>query len=66
VLQGHIKTAHTQSQLATGFAHTYLWVMGVTLVGLLPTFLLMRIERRTRRQESAALVSDDAALLEAA
>jgi Na+/melibiose symporter-like transporter len=66
VLQGHIKTAHTQSQLATGFAHTYLWVMGVTLVGLLPTFLLMRIERRTRQQETAGLVPEDAPLLEAA
>jgi EmrB/QacA subfamily drug resistance transporter len=66
VLQGHIKTAQTQSQLASGFAHTYLWVMGVTLVGLLPTFLLMRIERRTRRQETAELLPEDAALLEAA
>jgi Na+/melibiose symporter-like transporter len=66
VLQGHIKTAHTQSQLASGFAHTYLWVLGVTLVGLLPTFLLMRIERRTRRQETAELLPEDAPLLEAA
>ena len=40
--------------------------MGVTLVGLLPTFLLMRIERWTRRQETAGLVPGDAALLEAA
>jgi hypothetical protein len=40
--------------------------MGVTLVGLLPTILLMRIERRARRREAAEILPDDAPLLEAA
>jgi EmrB/QacA subfamily drug resistance transporter len=66
VLEGHIKGAHTQSALAAGFAHTYLWVMGVTLVGLAPTILLMRIERRARRQERDSALPKDAPMLEPA
>src|SRR5450755_4031227 len=66
VLEGHIKTAHTQSQLAAGFAHTYLWVMGVTLVALVPTLVLTRIERRARRRPSPEPIPADAPLLEAA
>jgi EmrB/QacA subfamily drug resistance transporter len=65
VLEGHIKQAHTQSALASGFGHTYWWVLGVTLVALLPTLLLTRIERRARQQSSVVL-PEDAALLEAA
>jgi EmrB/QacA subfamily drug resistance transporter len=66
VLEGHIKHAHTQSALASGFAHTYWWVMGVTVVALLPTALLMRIERRARQQQAAGILPGDAPLLEAA
>ena len=39
--------------------------MGATLVALLPTLLLTRIERRARQQSSATLPAD-APLLEAA
>jgi EmrB/QacA subfamily drug resistance transporter len=67
VLQGHIQHAHTQAALASGFGHTYWWVMAVTLIGLLPTLLLIRIERRARREQSAPdLLPADAPLLEAA
>jgi EmrB/QacA subfamily drug resistance transporter len=48
VLQGQIRHAHTQAALAAGFAHTYVWVLAVTLLALAPTLLLMRIERRAR------------------
>jgi EmrB/QacA subfamily drug resistance transporter len=66
VLQGHINTAHTQAALATGFADTYWWVMAVTLVALLPTLLLTRIERRARLARNATPIRTDAPLLEAA
>ena len=66
VLDGHIKGAHTQSALAAGFGHTYLWVMGVTIVGLAPTILLMRIERRARRQEPDDARPEGAPMLEPA
>jgi EmrB/QacA subfamily drug resistance transporter len=48
VLQGHVAHAHTQAAVASGFGHTYWWVMGVTLISLLPTLLLARIERGAR------------------
>jgi EmrB/QacA subfamily drug resistance transporter len=67
VLQGQIKGAHTSSALASGFGHTYWWVMGVTLVALAPTLLLARIERRTATAaQNAELLPEDAPLLEAA
>ena len=66
VLEGHIKQAHTQPALASGFGHTYWWVMAVTLVALVPTLLLTRIERRARQQQAPAVLPEDAALLEAA
>jgi EmrB/QacA subfamily drug resistance transporter len=66
VLQGHIAHAHTQAAVASGFGHTYWWVMGVTLVGLAPTLLLARIERRARRHQSPELIPAEAPLLEAA
>lgn len=66
VLQGHIQDAHSQAVVASGFAHTYWWVMGVTVVALAPTFLLTRIERRARRQESPGAIPADVPLLEAA
>ena len=66
VLQGHIHSAHSQTAIATGFGHTYWWVMAVTLVGLLPTMLLMRIERQARKQTSPGRIGAETPLLEAA
>ena len=66
VLQGQIKGAHTSAAVATGFGHTYLWVMGVTLVGLMPTLLLARIERRAKSAQTAGVLPEDAPMLEAA
>jgi EmrB/QacA subfamily drug resistance transporter len=66
VLEGQISTAHTQSGLATGFAHTYWWVMAVTLLALLPTLLLTRIERRARISRQATPFPADGPLREAA
>jgi EmrB/QacA subfamily drug resistance transporter len=34
---------------ASGFGHTYWWVMGATLIALVPTAMLARIERRASR-----------------
>jgi hypothetical protein len=67
VLEGHIQdAAHTQAALASGFAHTYWWVMAVTLVSLLPTLLLTRIERRARIATRARPVPAGAPVLEPA
>jgi EmrB/QacA subfamily drug resistance transporter len=54
VLQGQVQDAHTQAALATGFAHTYWWVMAVTLIALVPTLLLARIERHARTATDAS------------
>jgi len=48
VLQGQLQNAHTAAAAAAGFGHTYWWVMGVTLLALVPTLVLARIERRTK------------------
>lgn len=68
VLQGQIQHAHTATAAAAGFGRTYWWVMGVTLIGLLPTLLLARIERQARRQGelSANLSPEEQPMLEAA
>jgi MFS family permease len=67
VLQGHIADAHTPAALASGFGHTYWWVMGVAVVALAPTLLLAHIERRTASVEATVdPLPEDAPLLEAA
>ncbi|MHB8659562.1 MAG: DHA2 family efflux MFS transporter permease subunit [Solirubrobacteraceae bacterium] len=68
VLQGNIQGARTGAAMASGFGHTYWWVMGVTLIALAPTLLLARIERRARRERVAriGLLPEGAPLLEAA
>jgi EmrB/QacA subfamily drug resistance transporter len=51
VLQGNLSHIvpgpHALAHAATGFGHTYWWVMGATLIALVPTALLARIERRS-------------------
>jgi uncharacterized membrane protein len=66
VLQGHVQNAHTQAALGTGFAHTYWWVMAVTLLALIPTLALMRIEGAARDQASSRSAPAESALLETA
>ncbi|HLI58808.1 MAG TPA: DHA2 family efflux MFS transporter permease subunit [Solirubrobacteraceae bacterium] len=57
VLQGNmahiVPGPHVAAAVAGGFGHTYWWVMGATLIALVPTALLVRIERRSAA--SAAL-----------
>jgi EmrB/QacA subfamily drug resistance transporter len=48
VLQSQTAHARTAAAAATGFGHTYWWVMAVTILALAPTLLLARIERRAR------------------
>jgi hypothetical protein len=38
----------TPAGIATAFAHTYWWVLGISLVALLPTVLLSAVEHRAR------------------
>src|SRR5579859_8179484 len=55
VLQGQLRHAHTLTAAASGFGHTYWWVMAVSLVALVPALVLARVERRAGRPEPAAL-----------
>ena len=51
VLQGHLQAAGpgaSQDAMAAAFGTTFLWVMGITLVALLPTLVLIRAEREDR------------------
>jgi EmrB/QacA subfamily drug resistance transporter len=67
VLQNQTQNAHSLAAAASGFGHTYWWVMGVTLVALAPTLLLTRIERRARqRGEVVPLPVTEGPLMEAA
>jgi EmrB/QacA subfamily drug resistance transporter len=65
VLERQIKHVHTVAATAAGFGNTYWWVMGATLVGLLPTLLLARIERRAKRGLAPVSLASEP-LLEAA
>jgi hypothetical protein len=54
----------TPAGIATSFAHTYWWVLGISLVALLPTILLTAVERRLRTTAAAPVPAE--AVLEAA
>jgi len=56
VLQGQIQGAHTAAAAAAAFGNTYWWVMGVTLLALVPTLVLARIERRTKATTAEAAI----------
>ncbi|HWD73688.1 MAG TPA: DHA2 family efflux MFS transporter permease subunit [Solirubrobacteraceae bacterium] len=67
VLQGQTAHAKTAAAAASGFGHTYWWVMGVTLLALVPTLLLARIEQRAKaRGEASVMTPADEPMLEAA
>src|SRR6201995_1477754 len=68
VLEGQTKNVHTAAAPAAAFGNTYWWVMGATLIGLLPTLLLARIERQAKaaRADLGALQPATESLLEAA
>jgi EmrB/QacA subfamily drug resistance transporter len=55
VLQGGITglAAPSAAGIAGAFGHTYYWVLGISLVALLPTIVLATIERRARAQTPA-------------
>jgi EmrB/QacA subfamily drug resistance transporter len=57
VLQTGI-TANTPEAIAASFAHTYWWVVGISVMALLPTILLALIEQR--RETAPALVLEGA------
>jgi EmrB/QacA subfamily drug resistance transporter len=51
---------HAAASAASGFGHTYWWVMAATLIALVPTALLARIERQAaeRKALDAAAVAE--------
>jgi hypothetical protein len=66
VLQGGISGLGrpTPAGIAASFAHTYWWVLGISLVALAPTVLLTVVERRARVAAPAPITAEVA--LEAA
>jgi EmrB/QacA subfamily drug resistance transporter len=60
VLQGGITgLAHpTSAGIAHSFAHTYWWVIGISVIALLPTILLTVVERRTRAAAAAPATAE--------
>jgi EmrB/QacA subfamily drug resistance transporter len=67
VLEGQTKHAHTAAAAAAGFGHTYWWVMGVTLLALIPAVMLALIERRAKLATGVPLpVPTEELVLEAA
>jgi EmrB/QacA subfamily drug resistance transporter len=69
VLQGRIRSAGGPSAsadaLAGAFGNAYVWVLGVTVVALVPTILLTMVERRARAAHHQHAVATEA-LIEAA
>jgi EmrB/QacA subfamily drug resistance transporter len=54
ILQTHLESAGTsQAAMANAFGTTFVWVMAITAAALLPTLILARIERRSRRPAAA-------------
>jgi MFS family permease len=60
VLQGGITglAAPSDAGVAGAFGTTYYWVLGISVVALLPTIVLARIERRARTTQASALPAE--------
>jgi EmrB/QacA subfamily drug resistance transporter len=62
ILQHHLDHAGTSASAQAGaFGTTFGWVLGVTFVAVLPTFLLIRIERRVMAATTLAAAEEGAA-----
>jgi hypothetical protein len=53
VLQRGSVHAHTSSQHAVAFAHTYWWALGIALLSLLPCLVLLKAERPADTEAAA-------------
>jgi MFS family permease len=56
----------TPAGIAGAFADTYWWVMGITVIALLPTIVLTVVERRARTEHETHTVPADVAVEAAA
>jgi EmrB/QacA subfamily drug resistance transporter len=54
VLQRGSVGAHTTSQLADAFAHTYWWAFGIALLSLIPCLMLLKAERPSQTEAIAS------------
>ncbi|MEJ1229494.1 MAG: hypothetical protein WDM88_00875 [Galbitalea sp.] len=50
VLTGQLRNQTTPAGQASGFATTFWWVLGITIIATIPTIALAYIERRARRR----------------
>jgi hypothetical protein len=65
VLQGKITDLGlhaTPAAMAGAFADTYWWVMAITVVALVPTFVLWKVERESRRRQAEMPATGELAL----
>jgi MFS family permease len=53
VLERQLRGAHTPTETAASFAHTYWWSLALVLVALVPAALLALEQRKTRAQAAA-------------
>jgi EmrB/QacA subfamily drug resistance transporter len=61
VLQSHLETAGgSQAAMAQAFGTTFVWVMGITAMALLPTLTLIRVERQKRRPSAPEISEPEA------
>jgi EmrB/QacA subfamily drug resistance transporter len=56
----HLPPHASANATAAAFAQTYWWVLAMTVVALVPTTVLWRIERRSRREGHLTEVSEEA------
>jgi EmrB/QacA subfamily drug resistance transporter len=60
-LQNGLDGAHTAAAAANAFGDTYLWVLALTAVALLPALVLARAERGERKQSAPIAAAVEAA-----
>jgi MFS family permease len=57
VLQHGLTGARTPAVAAAAFGHTYLWVLALSVVALIPAYVLARAERGEREQQSVPMAA---------
>jgi EmrB/QacA subfamily drug resistance transporter len=61
VLQQGLAGAHTPDAAAAAFGHTYVWVLALSAVALIPAFVLARVERGDREAAMPVAAAEVAA-----
>ncbi len=57
VLQHGLGGAHSPDAAASAFGHTYLWVLGMTVIAAIPAYVLARAERGERKATTTSIAA---------